>query len=121
MSGWAYGVAWLVVGIQVLFGALEIFAPRWVFDRVFPRYYDTRTAPTWVETEQLTRNMGLYNWFLALGLSLTLMGHLGFLRLGQFFVLCVALAGAFGLISVGPKVAFGLQLGLGLLAFVLPL
>jgi uncharacterized membrane protein len=65
--------------------------------------------------------MGLYNWFLALGLSLTLLGHLGFLRLGQFFVLCVALAGAFGLFSVGPKAAFGLQLGLGLLAFVLSL
>jgi hypothetical protein len=30
----AHVLAWLVVAMQVGFGALEMFAPRWVFDRV---------------------------------------------------------------------------------------
>jgi putative membrane protein len=112
-------LAWLVVAMQVGFGALEMFAPRWVFDRVFAAYYDTRAAPVWIETEKLARNMGLYNWFLALGLLLSLVGQLGGVPTSQFFLLCVAVAGAFGLFSVSWSTAFLVQLGLGVVTFVL--
>jgi uncharacterized membrane protein len=123
MSSWTNGaacvLAWLVVAMQALFGALEIFAPRWVFDRVFADYFRTRDAPVWFETEKLARNMGLYNWFLALGLLLSLVGHLGGRSTSQFFFLCVAVAGVFGVFSVGPSKAFIAQLVLGLAASVL--
>ena len=123
MSSWinstACVLAWFVVVMQTLFGAAEIFAPRWVFDRVFSTYYDTRDAPVWIETEKLARNMGLYNWFLAQGLLLSLTGRLGGAPTSQFFLLCVAVAGAFGLFSVGLSKAFVAQLVLGLLTFLL--
>jgi putative membrane protein len=90
-----------------------------VFDRVFTTYYDTRAAPAWHETEKLARNMGLYNWFLALGLLLTLTGRLGGVPTSQFFLSCVAMAGVFGLFSVGPSKAFLVQLVLGLLTLLL--
>jgi len=123
MSTWTNGLAcflaWLVVAMQALFGALEMFAPRWVFDRVFDDYFRTRTAPVWFETEKVARNMGLYNWFLALGLLLSLVGQLGCTSTSRFFLGCVAVAGAFGVVSVGPSGAFLAQLSLGLVAFVL--
>jgi uncharacterized membrane protein len=123
MSGWidsvAYVLAWLVVAMQAAFGALEMFAPRWVFGRVFVTYADTSGVSVWAETERLARNMGLYNWFLALGLLLSLVGWLGSVPTTQFFLLCVAVAGVFGLFSVGLSKAFGAQLILGLAAFVL--
>src|SRR5258708_4211185 len=122
MSSWITGVAYLlagfVVAIQTGFGALEIFSPRFVFDRGFVTYYDTRTAAVWLETEKLARNMGLYNWFLASGLLLSLTGQLGGVPTSRFFLLCVAVAGVFGLFSVGPSKAFVAQLVLGLAAFV---
>jgi putative membrane protein len=123
MSSFANGVAcalaWFVVLMQAGFGALEMFAPRWVFERVFDNYFRTRENPVWYETEKLARNMGLYNWFLALGLLLSLAGCLGGPPTSRFFFLCVAVAGIFGLFSVGPSRAFIAQLVLGLAAFVL--
>ena len=115
----AHWLAWLAVAMQALFGAFEIFAPRTVFDAVFPTYYDTSSAPTWVETEKLARNMGLYNWFLALGLLLSLTGCLGFPPISQFFLFCVGVAGVFGLFSVGHSMAFWAQMVLGLVPFLL--
>src|SRR4051812_12037227 len=72
----AYVPALFVVVMQFGFGVAEMFWPRWVFERVFPSYYDTRSSPVWAETEKLARNMGLYNWFLALGLLLSAIGLL---------------------------------------------
>ena len=122
MSSWAHNIAcalaWFVMALQTLFGAAEIFAPRSVFDGVLPAYYDTRASPVWVETEKLARNMGLYNWFLAAGLLLSLTGRLGGVPTSQFFLLCVAIAGGFGWLSVGPSASFAAQLVLGLAAFV---
>jgi len=115
----AYILAWLTVVMQVAFGALEMFAPRWVFGRVFGSYYETRSSPVWSETEKLARNMGLYNWFLALGLMLSVLGHLGGILSSQFFLGCVAMAGAFGLLSVSWSKAFFSQTVLGILAFLL--
>ena len=114
-------LAWVVVVMQAGFGALEMFAPRWVFDRVFPGYFRTRDNPVWFDTEKLAGNMGLYNWFLALGLLLTLVGKLGGAPNSWFFLLCVAVAGIFGVFSVGPSKAFIAQLGLGLVTLVLVL
>ena len=120
MSSWTIGAAWLVVLMQAGFGALEMFAPRLAFHLVLgSRYDNTNESPVWFETEKLGRNMGLYNWFLALGLLLNLVGQLGDAWISQFFILCVAVAGAFALFSVGLSIAFFVQLGLGLAAFVL--
>ena len=112
-------LAWSVVAMQTGFGAMEIFAPRFVFDRVFITYSATSAAPVWIETEKLARNMGLYNWFLAFGLLLSLVGRLGGAPTSQFFLLCVGVAGAFGLFSVSLSMAFGAQLVLGLMTVLL--
>jgi uncharacterized membrane protein len=42
------------------------------------------------------------NWFLALGLLLSLKERLGDGSTSHFFLSCVAVAGFFGLFSVGP-------------------
>ena len=125
-------VAWLVVALQMLFGALELFAPRFVFDRVLSIYYETRASVVWEETAKIMRNMGLYNWFLALGLALALLGmngvpadpaHQGelaiYLCVVRFFLGCVAAAGVFAIFSVGPSGAFFLQLVPAAIALVL--
>ena len=101
-----YALAWFVVAMQFAFGAAEVFEPRFVFDRVLETYAATNEDPIWSETEKLARNMGLYNWFLAAGLLFTLTNGLGGLPTARFFLLCVTVAGAFGLISVGSSVAF---------------
>ena len=116
----AYAPAWFTVLIQLLFGAAEMFNARRVFEGAFPdTYRQNATSPVWAETEKLARNMGLYNWFLALGLLLSLIGWLGDARTSLFFLLCVAVAGVFGLLSVRLSIAFWAQLLLGLAAFVL--
>jgi uncharacterized membrane protein len=116
-----------VVVIQALAGAAEMFNPPWVFHRVLPnyrlpRYHEPSADLVWAETGKLARNMGLYNWFLALGLLLSLSGRLGGAPTSQFFLLCVAVAGAFGLLSVSRSwpfaLGFILQLGFGLLTIV---
>ena len=107
-----------VVAMQIIFGAMEIFIPRFVFGLVLDTYPTTKDSPVWLETEKVARNMGLYNWFLAFGLLLSLTPLLGGAS-SWFFLLCVALAGVFGLFSVGFKFAFGLQLVLGFVAFLL--
>jgi uncharacterized membrane protein len=112
-------LAWLAVGMQIIFAALEIFIPRWVFRRVFASYASTSDSSVWLETEKLARNMGLYNAFLGVGLLLSQLGKLGDVRTSQFFLFCVAIAGAFGLLSVRAFWAFGVQLVLGLVPFIL--
>ena len=117
-----------MVLIQVAAGAAEVFSPPLVFYQVLPSYrlasyHEPSADLVWVETGKLARNMGLYNWFLALGLLLSLSGRLGGAPTSQFFLWCVAVAGAFGLLSVSRSwpfaVPFILQLGLGLLTLVL--
>jgi uncharacterized membrane protein len=84
------------------------------------RYRNTRD-PIWLETEKIVRNLGLYNWFLAIGLFLCVAGVFGGLPSSWFFSLCVAVAGAFAMVTVGYHWTFMAQLGFGLAAFVLAL
>jgi uncharacterized membrane protein len=119
ISGSAFWLALITVLLQLGFGALEIFCPRWVFDQVFPSYYDTQNSPVWSETEKLARNMGLYNWFLAVGLLASLWWGMGGASTAQFFLSCVAVAGVFGLLSVGWSRAFVAQLIFGIVPLVL--
>ena len=109
----AVTLASLVVLMQVVFGALELFAPHRTFNLVFASSHDNSADPLWFQTGQLARNMGLYNWFIALGLLLSLTGPLGGAS-ASFFLLCVGAAGAYGLFSVSRFWAFWAQLALGL-------
>ena len=68
----AFWFACFVVPIQIGFGALEMFGPRRVLKLVFGTYEATSRDPVWSETVKVALNMGLYNWFLALGLALSL-------------------------------------------------
>lgn len=93
--------------------------PRWVLDRVFAIYAGSSQSPGWMEAEQITRNMGLYNWFLALGLGLCLMTQPGNMAMAQFFLGCISVAGIFGMATVSPFWAFYAQLALGAVPLVL--
>ena len=112
-------MASVVVLMQAGFGALELFAPHSTFNMVFASSYNNSADPLWCQTGQLARNMGLYNWFIALGLLLSLTGPLAGAWASKFFLLCVGVAGAFALISVSLFWAFWAQLVLGLATFAL--
>ena len=55
-------------------------------------------------TAVLAANQGLYNGFLAAGLVFALCT--GDLRIKAFFLICVAIAGIYGAITVGKKILF---------------
>jgi putative membrane protein len=101
--------------VELGFGAAEIFKTEWVFKLIFSsNYLDTKDSPVWQQTRILTKNIGLYNWFLVAGIVLTMLDMIGGPGGAIFFTLCVAIAGAYGLWSIGLRRAFIAQLGLGL-------
>ena len=111
---WWFGL--VLVLIQAFFGWKEAFEPEWVFKRIFREFYcKNKDSPVWEKTAQLTCNMGLYNWFLAAGMLLSLFEYLGREQGSEFFALCVAIAGIVGLRTVGYSIAFVAQLGIGAL------
>ncbi|MBD0414149.1 DUF1304 domain-containing protein [Oryzicola mucosus] len=58
------------------------------------------------DTKVLAANQGLYNGFLAAGLIWGLyLGDVGF-QIKIFFLLCVAIAGLYGAVTVGRKILF---------------
>ena len=118
MSSLAVIAAYLTLILQVIAAAAELGAPREVMDSVLPRYYDSRTNPVWDDAEILTRNLGLFNGFLAVGLALSLWGCLGGGGSVMFFLICTAIAGLFALLSIGWSRWFAAQLILPVLVFV---
>jgi putative membrane protein len=67
-----------------------------------------RTTPEQAaQTATLAANQGLYNGFLAAGLLWALLGSEQLRRpVGTFFLVCVAVAGIFGAITVGRRILF---------------
>ncbi|HVY30852.1 MAG TPA: DUF1304 domain-containing protein [Polyangiaceae bacterium] len=65
-----------------------------------------RTTPEQAaQTATLAANQGLYNGFLAAGLLWALLGSAALHRpVATFFLLCVAVAGAFGAVTVSTRI-----------------
>ena len=95
-----------------------------MYKLVLANYPPTPQADStvWLEADKITRNMGLYNWFLAIGLALSLLEFFGDSPAARYFAGCVAVAGVFGLITVDHGLehgaAFWTQLFLGLLGVI---
>lgn len=115
-AGIAQVAAWLVAGIELVFGGIEVLCPQCAAKLVFGNKYVEPSHPIWLEP---ARNLGLYNCFLAVGLVLALISPFHGAQMTQFFVGCVAVAGIFGWVSVGFSAAFIVQLVFGLAAFML--
>lgn len=104
---WMKTFGLFIVFVQFVFGALEMFLPRCVYKLVLANYPPQEDSPVWLEADKITRNMGLYNWFLAVGLALSLFDFFKDTPAAQFFAACIATAGFFGLITVDYRLEYG--------------
>ncbi len=93
----------LVALLHVYFLVLEMF----LWDKPIGRRVFGLTAQFASESKRLAANQGLYNGFLAAGLlwGLAAPGHRG-LPIVAFFLICVAVAGVFGALTVNRKIFF---------------
>ena len=91
--------------IHFIFAGLEIGAWRMVSGRLLG--YDDAMAN---RTRPLGLNQGVYNLFLAAGLTLTLLQPQGLEPMRMFLLGCVVVAGLIGQITIGrPNLFLGLQ------------
>lgn len=87
----------LVSGIHYVIAAGEIF----LWDRVYPRLKQFNFSPEEAEkVRPIVANAGLYNAFIATGLMLSVMSATGLRPARLFFLVCVAVAGIFGAVTL---------------------
>ncbi len=117
--GW--GLVLLIALQHLYFLWLEMFA--WTTRG--PKVFRTLPSHLFEPTRKLAANQGLYNGFLAAGLiwSALIQEEAWSLRIAAFFLVCVALAGSYGGISVHRKIFFvqGIPALLALLFLLAPL
>jgi putative membrane protein len=73
-----------------------------------PKVFTTFPADLFAPTKAMAANQGLYNGFIAAGLLWSLfIGDDGWQRaIAVFFLLCVAIAGAYGAATVSPRILY---------------
>lgn len=117
--GW--GLVLLIALEHLYFLWLEMFA--WTSRG--PKVFRTLPAHLFEPTRNMAANQGLYNGFLAAGLiwSALVGDHAWSLRIAAFFLVCVAIAGSYGGISVHRKIFYiqGIPALLALLFLLGPL
>ena len=92
----------LVALLHLYFLVLEMF----LWDTAFGRKAFALTPEFAVESKTLAANQGLYNGFLAAGLTWGIcLGYEGF-TIKLFFLTCVIIAGIFGAMTVSRKIFF---------------
>ncbi|MGQ0850057.1 MAG: DUF1304 domain-containing protein [Actinomycetota bacterium] len=100
MSGLATTVALVVAALHICFLVLEMFLwSKPIGRRVFALSVEQTAA-----TKVLAANQGLYNGFLAAGLVWGVIADERPVVL--FFLICVALAGIFGALTVNRRIMF---------------
>lgn len=92
----------LVALIHLLIMVLEMFL--WKDPRVYGRFGLTQTEATKIAF--LPANQGLYNGFLAAGLTWGLVSSTFNEPIQYFFLACVAIAGIYGAITVRPTTLY---------------
>lgn len=93
----------LIAALHAYIAWFEIFAWETRGPQVFTSFPEDLFAPT----AAMAANQGLYNAFLAAGLvwSLCIRDEAWQARIASFFLICVAVAGAFGALTVSPRIA----------------
>ncbi len=97
----AVGLIALVALLHFYFLVLEMFL--W---RTRARALFHMTAEQAEATAQLAGNQGLYNGFLAAGLSWSLFSGQELVARASFFLVCVAVAGAYGAATVQRRILY---------------
>ncbi len=93
----------LVAAIHVYIVVLEML----LWQKPLGRKVFRTTPEQAAQTATLAANQGLYNGFLAAGLVWSLVAGEALRRpVGTFFLLCVAVAGAFGAATVSRRILF---------------
>jgi putative membrane protein len=92
----------LVAVLHLYFLVLEMF----LWDRPFGRRVFNLTPEFATASKALAANQGLYNGFLAAGLLWGLLQGTSGVPVKLFFLGCVVAAGAFGAITVNPRIFF---------------
>ncbi len=108
--------AGLVILLHLWFMALEIF----LWDKPLGRKTFGLTVEFAKASKALAANQGLYNGFLAAGLTWGLLQGPGGIALKVFFLGCVVIAGVFGAITANYRILF-VQALPGAIALVLVL
>jgi putative membrane protein len=85
-----------VAAIHAVILAVEIFL--WRSPRVHGRLGFTQEQAD--KVAPIVANVGLYNGFLAIGLTWSLFAPSDFFSLRAFFLICVIVAGAFGAVTI---------------------
>lgn len=103
-----FGVG-VVAALHVLFLVMEAFL--WTTPRVRKRMQLDRIDPKFAEmSKPLAANMGLYNGFLAAGLFWSIWPVWApagaAVPIAVFFLLCVAVAGIVGAVTVNPRILY---------------
>jgi len=113
-------IAILAVGVvELAFGAIELFCPKTALSLAL-RGYDPPDTEDGRNVILVTKNMGLYNIFLGLGLILVVAKVIDHQTTALYLVSCVSVAGIVAGCMVGwpwPR-AFIAQFALGLVAAV---
>jgi putative membrane protein len=91
----------LIALLHLYFLVLEMFLWRTRARRLFGMSAEKAEA-----TAQLAQNQGLYNGFLAAGLVWAVFSRTGFAPRATFFLVCVALAGIFGAVTVSRRIFY---------------
>jgi putative membrane protein len=91
----------LIALLHLYFLVLEMFLWRTRARRLFGMSAEKAEA-----TAQLAQNQGLYNGFLAAGLVWALLSRTDFAPRATFFLVCVALAGIFGAVTVSRRIFY---------------
>ncbi|MEM8725353.1 MAG: DUF1304 domain-containing protein [Pseudomonadota bacterium] len=93
----------LVAALHIYIAWFEMFA--WTTRG--PAAFPTIPEEIFPQTVSMAANQGLYNAFLAAGLiwALTIRDRIWSDRVAYFFLLCVAVAGVFGALTVTPRIA----------------
>jgi putative membrane protein len=91
----------LIALLHFYFLVLEMFLWRTRARRLFGMSAEKAEA-----TAQLAQNQGLYNGFLAAGLVWAVFSATDFAPRATFFLVCVALAGIFGAVTVTRRIFY---------------
>lgn len=100
MSKLAVAALILVAALHVYFANIEMFAWQAKGGSIMP----TLTAEILEKTKAMAANQGLYNLFIAAGLIWA--GLKRDRAIALFFLACVVIAGAFGGLTIQPKIFF---------------
>ncbi len=100
--------AQILIGIIAFLHFYIMYFEMFAWESKGPKVFDTLPKDLFPKTKTMAANQGLYNGFLAAGLvwSLCIENPVWKTNVAIFFLICVALAGIYGALTVTKKIIF---------------